>query len=211
MTEKESEKIGSQRYSDMCLFYQWCENFFDISSLIEDESQLDSHHCRWFFIALWELFECGTQYIENEMSLPQNYDCDYLHNALTHIEKIKSLYSDTDYFMLQYYRHSASHIFQHNYSWLDKNGILNPDDRKFSFQDKIGSKYHLTNLQIREKVISVLGEYGYGESSYRRQLISRAYEAIKEWALSQRKIVASLNFKDMINFVEPHGIYEMPI
>ena len=95
--------------------------------------------------------------------------------------------------MLQYYRHSASHIFQHNYSWLDKKGNLNPDSRKFSFIDKSESKYQLTYLEIVDKVKSVTGEYAIGESLYRSKLISRAYSTIQAWESSQRKIVESLH------------------
>lgn len=192
MINNDSEKIGSQKYADAYLFYQWCDNFFDISSLIKNESQLDAHHCRWFFIALWELLESGYRYVETEMLQPQNSNCEYLCNAKKSINELKSLYSETDYFMLQYYRHSASHIFQHDYSWLDRKGNLNPEDRKFWFKNKLGEKYHLTNLQIVERAKSALGEYGLGEGSYRRKLISSAYDTIQKWAFSQRKIVASL-------------------
>lgn len=193
MTDKDSERIGFQRYADAHLFEQWCNNFFDISTQIKIEGQSDRHHCRWFFIAIWELFESGYNYVDTEIKKPYNSGCEYLLNAKKYIAELKSLYTEADYFMLQYYRHSASHIFQHNYSWLDKKGNLNPDSRKFSFIDTSGSKYQLTYLEIVDKVKSVTGEYALGESSYRSKLISRAYSTIQAWESSQRKIVESLH------------------
>ena len=186
------DKAGTQRYTDAFLFKQWCDNFFEISRDIKTEYLGDKHHCRWFFIAIWELSESGCDYLTREMSLPQNANSDYLDNARKNIDKLKALYTDIDYFMLQYYRHSASHIFQHNYSWLDRKGNLNPFDRKFSFQDKAGNKKQLTNLEIRDMVKKVLGEYGSRESLYRDSLIKRAFEPIQAWADSQQDIVTNL-------------------
>lgn len=193
MTDTDLEKIGSQRYTDAHLFYQWCNNFFDITSQIKEEYQLDKHHCRWFFIALWELFDSGYNYVDAEINKTHNSNCKYLHNAKQYIMELKSLYSETDYFMLQYYRHSSSHIFQHDYSWLNRKGDLNPDDRKFSFKDKSDCKYQMTNLEIREKVKIAIGEYGLDESLYRSKLISRAYNTIQKWESSQKEITASLH------------------
>lgn len=190
--DEPTDYVGKQKYVEVALFDQWINNFFEISSLIESEDQMDRHHCRWFFIALWELFVSGLVYVEREISLPVNSNSEYLKTAKNYILKLKSLFSDDEYFMLQYYRHSASHIFQHRYSWTDEKGNLKSDGGS-SFKTKNGESYKLSQEQIREKAKCTIGEYGLNETSFKRSLICRTYDLITKWANENEKIINSLN------------------
>lgn len=190
----DSEIIGTQNYVNVHLFDQWCINFFDITNRIERERQSDAHHCRWFYIALWELFTSGERYIDDQLSLPCNSDCIYLKVAKDYIEKLKSLFDDTDYFMLQYYRHSSAHIFQSEYSLIDKNKTPKTSVRTSTFVSKTGAKNNkLTQQEIRAEAQKVLNKYGLHESLYRQGLISRTYATIKEWAQKHAEILNKLS------------------
>ncbi len=190
MTDK--EKIGSQRFADAHLFLQWCNNFFEITTLIRNEAQIDKHHCRWFYIAIWELFENGLSYIDKQLNIDINSNDVFLLNAKYYLESLKNLYNDTDFFMLQYYRNSATHIFQHKYSYLDKNGVLNPIDRKQPFLDKSNNKIHYIYDEIKDIAKSAIGEYGLDEDLYRRGLISRCYDVVSQWEIKQKEIIKRL-------------------
>lgn len=180
----DSEIIGSQKYANAYLFHQWCINLFDVTNLIEKESQQDAHHCRWFYIALWELFTSGERYVTEQLSYSYNSDCQYLIVSQRYIAQLKELYDDTDFFMLQYYRHSSAHIFQSEYSLIDRQNNPKIATRTSTFISKNGSKdCKLTQDEIRQKVKSIIGKYGLGEPNYRRNLISRAYSLIREWNL----------------------------
>lgn len=191
----DSEIIGSQKYANVHLFEQWCLNFFDISKQIEAESQMDSHDCRWFFIAFWELFTSGERYVRANLKEPYNTNCEYLKASIDYILKLKALYDDTDYFMLQYYRHSSAHIFQSEYSLVDKTNTRKSSTRISTFYSKTGEKdLKLTQTEIREKAKEVIGQYGYGEDVYRSSLISRAFTTIKEWNIKHDEILKNLSY-----------------
>lgn len=189
----ESETIGSQKYVNAHLFHQWCINVFDIANLIEVEYQQDAHHCRWFYIALWELFTSGERYVNEQLQYPYNSECKYLIISQKYIAQLKELYDDTDFFMLQYYRHSSAHIFQSEYSLIDRQNNPKIASRTSTFISKSGSKdCKLTQEEIRQKVISAIGQFGFGEQAYRSSLISRTYPLIREWSNEIKTAIANL-------------------
>lgn len=193
----ESEIIGTQKLVQSHLFHQWCTNLFEVTKLIEDELQTDSHHCRWFYIALWELFYSGERYVDELLNFEYNSDCQYLIITKDYIAKLKELYDETDYFMLQYYRHSSAHIFQSEYSLVDKKSVPKSSNRTSTFFAKDGSKsVKLTQDEIRQKVKSSIDEYGLGEASYRSSLISRTYSTINKWSEEINIILANLGNDD---------------
>lgn len=189
----DSEIIGSQKYINTHLFHQWCMNLFDVTSLIENESQQDAHHCRWFYIALWELFTSGERYVQEQLSYSYNVNCQYLIVSNNYIERLKNLFDDTDFFMLQYYRHSSAHIFQSEYALVDKLNTPKSASRTSTFISKDGSKNcKLTQDEIRQKVKTVIGQYGLGEQKYRGSLISRTYTLIRDWCNDINTIMSNL-------------------
>lgn len=192
----ELETIGNQKYANVHLFHQWCINIFDIANLIENEYQQDAHHCRWFYIALWELFTSGERYVNEQLSFSYNSGCQYLIVSQRYIAQLKELYDDTDFFMLQYYRHSSAHIFQSEYALIDKHNVPKLSTRISSFLSKDGSKdCKLTQEEIRQKVKSVIGQYGLGEQTYRHTLISRTYPLIRQWSIELNIALHNLNEK----------------
>ena len=189
----ESETIGNQKYANLWLFHQWCTNLFDVTNLIEGECQMDEHHCRWFYIAVWEILTSGERYVNEQLSYSYNSDCQYLIVSKNYIEQLKELYNDTDFFMLQYYRHSSAHIFQSEYSLIDRHNIPKVATRTSTFISKNGLKdCKLTQYEIRQKVKSIIGQYGLGEPSYRSTLISRTYSLIRAWNLELNTTIQNL-------------------
>lgn len=189
----DSEIIGSQKFANVHLFHQWCINLFDITNLIETEGQQDAHHCRWFHIALWELFTSGERYVQEQLKSSYNENCQYLKVSKNYIERLKNLFDDTDFFMLQYYRHSSAHIFQSEYALVDKQNSPKLATRTSTFFSKDGSKNcKLTQEEIRQKVKSVIGQYGLGEQKYRGSLISRTYSLIRDWCNDINTIMSNL-------------------
>ena len=189
----DSEIIGSQKYTNTHLFHQWCINLFDVTKLIENESQQDAHHCRWFYIALWELLTSGERYVQEQLSYSYNANCQYLIVSNNYIERLKNQFDDTDFFMLQYYRHSSAHIFQSEYALVDKLNAPKLATRTSTFISKDGSKNcKLTQDEIRQKVKSVIGQYGLGEQKYRGSLISRTYSLIRDWCNDINTIMSNL-------------------
>lgn len=189
----DSEIIGRQKLVQTHLFDQWCTNLFEVTEYIEKEYQMDRHHCRWFFIALWELFSSGKKYVDEQLSYEYNSNCEYFLVAKDYIEKLKDLFDETDYFMLQYYRHSSAHIFQSEYFLVDNKKEPKSQTRTSSFYAKDGNKnYKLTQKDIRQKAKSVIGDYGLGEQYYKNSLISRTYSLINEWSEKRRVILSSL-------------------
>ncbi|MBD5353434.1 MAG: hypothetical protein HDR85_00745 [Bacteroides sp.] len=188
----ESEIIGSQKMVQTHLFHQWCTNLFEVTKFIEDELQTDSHHCRWFYIALWELFSSGERYVDEQLSYEYNSDCEYLIVTKYYITKLKELYDDTDYFMLQYYRHSSAHIFQSEYSLIDKKKEPKANTRTSSFFAKDGTKScKLTQDEIRQKAKTVIDDYG--EQVYKSSMISRTYSLINKCREDLNIILSNLN------------------
>lgn len=181
MTDAETEKYLSQKIADNELFFQWCKNLWEINRLIHENANQDKHHCRWFYIALSELLKSGSEYATNNKEYPKYALADI------YIQKLMDIFTEDEYFMLQYYRHSASHIFQHNYGYLDNNDNVKTPDRKHSFYGKNKEIYKLTINEIFEKANNVIGEYGYGEPLFKSEIIRNCYPILLEWEYEHNK------------------------
>lgn len=111
----ESIEIQSQRFADDVMFFKWIRDLVDLNEALNNQIIYDIYYVRAYFLILWELITDGREYAQNMVG-------DRYQMFLNMIEEIKAEYSDDEYFMLQYYRNAASHIFLNKYSVLDKNG-----------------------------------------------------------------------------------------
>ena len=191
--EKNKEKtmydfnVEIQFQYDRRNFTNWCYNLFELNERLYLEFKLthkslllneDFYLKRFYFVTLWELLYNGSRYIERQNDKDEK-----------HLVIIKQLLcqileecSDDDYFMIQYFRNCASHIFLSRYSPLNEKGNAKKEDYEVPFYKKNGNVYKLTYAGILQKVEQVYGGK-IGESlelKYKRELIERLYPIIHE-------------------------------
>lgn len=169
----EIDKLENQRYIDDHLFVEWWVNLIKITQKLEEDFFLDVFLIRSFFVHLYELFVTGKEYsnyAKTWNTSDQKYQLfEKLHNNLS--AKI----SDDDFFMINYYRHSACHIFVSHYSWLKSynSAQVKPITKKLKFKKKDGTVYYLSQEEIRDTAKRLIGTFGTGEDVYKRNLFKR--------------------------------------
>jgi len=204
--EKHIQNIHFQQMYDCHNFTEWCFHLFELNERLFIEISLtnklkqvsDGYLLRSYFIALWELIYNGKAYLERQ-------------EEEEHLVLIKSLFievlnecSDDDYFMLQYYRNCASHIFLSRYSPLTEKGNAKLQDSEVRFYNKKGRDYKLTYSQMLDKVERVYGgKYGtILELKYKRKIIERFYPFIHNTYIEIKK----MDREDTNMLVETIGI-----
>ena len=170
-------------------FTKWCYNLFELNERLHLEITLthkallinDVYLMRSYFVTLWELIYNGKQYIERQKDNERHLMIivQLLHNILNEC-------SDDDYFMIQYYRNCASHIFLTRYSPVTDKGNAKKQYSETTFYKKDGNlkekEFKLTYSQILEKVEYIFGgKLGTSlEPKYKKQLIERLYPIINK-------------------------------
>ena len=206
MDETYRSNVLCQQMYDRHNFTEWCFHLFELNERLFLEISLsnklkqvcDGYLLRSYFIALWELIYNGKAYLERQ-------------EEEKHLSLIKKLFkeilkecSENDYFMIQYYRNCASHIFLSRYSPLTQKGNAKPKDSETNFYKKGGELYKLTYTQMLDKVEFVYGgKFGIDlEPKYKRNLIVRLYPIIHK---TYSKI-QEIDEKDTKEFVETIGL-----
>lgn len=170
-------------------FTKWCYNLFELNEWLHLEMILthksllinDVYLTRSYFVTLWELIYNGKQYIER-----QKDDEKHLMLIMQLLHNILNECSDDDYFMIQYYRNCASHIFLTRYSPVTDKGNAKKQYSETTFYKKDGNlkekEFKLTYSQILEKVEYIFGgKLGISlEPKYKKQLIERLYPIINK-------------------------------
>lgn len=135
------DKLETQRYVDDHLFVVWWVNLIKLTQNLEEDLFMDVFHIRSFFVHLYELFVTGKEY-SNYAKIwnpnDQKYQIfDKFHNNLS------AVISEDDFFMINYYRHCACHIFVSHYSWLKSytSDQVKLDSDKLKFKKKDGTVY----------------------------------------------------------------------
>lgn len=175
--------VDIQEFSDDTLFWMWWNNFLEINERLHMELSINKRQwyvayiMRFFFVALWAFFREGLPYISRQKSSSNRFN--YIEQTLI---KILELCSENDYFMIQYYRNSASHIFLTKYSALDKNRVPKNIDSTSKFYSKKGEEVYLTYGQILQKVEDVFNGKVYTlEYKYKQKLINKLYPIIHDY------------------------------
>lgn len=176
--------IDGQRVYDRNHFTLWCYNLFELNERLHLEMLLtnrlyenkNGYLLRSYFVALWEIIYNGNLYLKRQEDKEEKH----LVVIGKLIDEILDNCSDDDYFMINYYRNCASHIFLTRYSVLDKNDNPKEEECKTTFHLKQGEPYQLTYGGIMQKVEKVYGgKHGVGfEPKYKGKLINRFYPII---------------------------------
>lgn len=167
------DKLDTQRYVGDHLFVEWWINLIKITKELQENLFVDTFYLRSFFVHLYELFVSGKQYSNYAKSWnpddPKYLIFDQLHTELS------TVITEDDFFMINYYRHSACHIFVSHYSWLKSynSDQVKLESEKFKFTKKDGTVYSLSQDEIREKAKRLIGKYGTEEDIYKRNLVKR--------------------------------------
>ena len=181
--------VDSQIEYDRNHFTLWCYNLFELNERLHLEMSLtnrlyenkNGYLLRSYFVALWEIIYNGKAYLERQK------DKDEKHLAVIGelISEILDNCSDDDYFMINYYRNCASHIFLTRYSVLDKNNNPKEEECKTKFYKKNGEPYYLNYNGILEKAEKVFGgKHGIGlETKYKGKLVNRFYPIIHKYCM----------------------------
>lgn len=181
--------VDGQREYDRNHFTLWCYNLFELNERLHLEMSLsnrlyennNNYLLRSYFVVLWEIIFNGKSYLTRQK------DKDEKHLAVIGklIDEILDNCSDDDYFMINYYRNCASHIFLTRYSVLNKKGNQKKEDSEATFHPKQGEPYSLTYEGILQKVEKVFGgRYGVGlETKYKRKLLNRFYPIIHKYCM----------------------------
>lgn len=179
----------TQKAYDRHNFALWCYNLFELNERLHLEMSLsyrlyennNNYLLRSYFVVLWEIIYNGKSY------LARQEDKDEMHLAVINklIDEILDNCSDDDYFMINYYRNCASHIFLTRYSVLNKNGNQKKEDSEATFHPKQGEPYSLTYDGILQKVEKVFGgKHGVGlEAKYKGKLLNRFYPIIHKYCM----------------------------
>lgn len=168
-----NDKIDTQRYVDDHLFVDWWIKLIELTKKLEDDLFLDVFYIRYFFIILYELLVSGKVYSTYAKTWnsedPKYILFDELHTRLSDV------ITEDDFFMINYYRNSACHIFVSHYSWLNSynSDKIKPENKQMKFKRKDGSDYYLSQEEIRSIAKRVIGKYGTSEEIYKRDLFSR--------------------------------------
>lgn len=181
--------VDSQIEFDRNHFTLWCYNLFELNERLHLEMSLtnrlyenkNGYLLRSYFVALWEIIYNGKAYLERQK------DKDEKHLAVIGelISEILDNCSDDDYFMINYYRNCASHIFLTRYSVLNKKGNQKKEDSEATFHSKQGEPYTLTYKGILQKVEKVFGgKLGVElEPKYKGKLVNRFYPIIHKYCM----------------------------
>ncbi len=169
----DTDKLENQRYIDDHLFVEWWVNLIKITQKLEEDLFLDEFLIRSFFVHLYEIFVSGKEYSNYaktwNTSVLTYQIFERLHNDLS------AVISEDDFFMINYYRHSACHIFVSHYSWLKSynSSQVKLISDKLKFKKKDGTVYYLSEDEIREKAKRLIGQFGTEEAIYKRNLFKR--------------------------------------
>lgn len=182
--------VDTQKNYDRIHFTQWCYNLFELNERLHTEMSLtnrlyvndNGYLLRSYFVVLWEIIYNGKNYLERH----DFKDEKHLLTIKKLIDELLDNISEDDYFMINYYRNCASHIFLTKYSVLDEND--NPkkeEDCKTRFYNKSGQHYYNTYDEIMKKVENVFGDLigVANEPIYQRKLINRLYPIIHKYCV----------------------------
>lgn len=167
------DEIINLQYANSVVFSQWCRNLIELNEL---SNMVDKYHERVYYICLWELLINSRAYIETLDSKEIEHD-----NMLKMIEDIKQSVSEDEYFMLQYYRNSACHIFLTKYSYYTKDWKVKNTEQEITFFNKKGNKINLTQYDIRKKIKKLIGKYGLCEDSFKIEIRKKLYPIINKY------------------------------
>ena len=170
----ENIEIRSQRFADDVMFFKWIRDLIDLNKLLNNQVIYDIYYVRTYLLILWELITDGRKYAQNMVG--ERYQI-----FLNMIEEIKAEYTDDEYFMLQYYRNAASHIFLTKYSVLDKNGNPKHSSNKTCFYNKDGKQIELTQDEVLDIARRVTNN-GVGEEMFKRNKIKACNPIINRFS-----------------------------
>ena len=181
--------VDTQRDYDRNHFTFWCYNLFELNERLHLDMSLSNrlyennngYLLRSYFVAFWEIIYNGKLYLERQ----KDKDEKHLAVIIKLIDEILNNCSDDDYFMINMYRNSASHIFLTRYSVLDKNDNPKEEECMTKFYKKSGEPYYLTYNGILEKAEKVFGgKHGVGlEQKYKGRLVNRVYPIIHKYCM----------------------------
>ena len=179
--------VETQYIYDRNHFTLWCYNLFELNERLNTEMTVsrrlyvndNGYLLRSYFVVLWEIIYNGKKYLAKQNDVDEKH----LATIATLINELLEKCSDDDYFMINYFRNCASHIFLTRYSVLDENDEPKEEDKKTPFYTKEGNKYFITYEEILEKAENVFGsKLGISEESkYKENLIRRLYPIIHKY------------------------------
>lgn len=175
MAQYDSINVCGQLYADSIVFSQWYENLIELNENLH--KTFDKYHEKMYFIHLWELLINTKPYFDflTSESIPCNI------KRLNLIQEIENVISDNEYFMLQYYRNTSSHMFLTNYSYLGKDFKPKNNNKKQKFYNKKGDEFYLNQHEIIERAKQLIGVHGGRESLFKRQIVERLYPIISKY------------------------------
>lgn len=195
----ENSFVDIQRQYDRHHFTSWCYNLFELNERLYIEQSISNklytnengYLLRSYFVVLWEIIYNGKRYLERQADKDEKH----LFVIGKLIDELLGSINDDDYFMINYYRNCASHIFLTRYSPL--NGIDSPKENnaQTTFYYKDGNDYNLTFGEILNKVEKVFGsKLGiYEEPKYKNKLICRLYPIIHKYNEEINEIEKNIN------------------
>lgn len=191
--------VQTQIEYDRCHFIAWCYNLCELNEKLHEEISLNhdlyENYSRYFsgsyFVVLWEIISNGKKYLERQGDINEIH----LVSIRGLIDELLCNISDDDYFMINYYRNCASHIFLTKYSVLNGKDKSKAEDTRSPFCNKNGEKYPLTHKDIIDKVTKVFGSRDgvKEEPKYKKKLISRLYPIIHQYNLKRTQIDDFIN------------------
>lgn len=151
------------------LFGQWLRKFFYLN--IELNKEYDTIYQDSFYVVFYELVTVGIEYSRdiverNESNSEEKVE---FYTELTKgLERLKSMFTETELQFIEYRRHSASHIFQEHYEkrTLDNGKVL--AKRKGKSIDDLDSELK-----------GILIEYG-GDKSFDINMTKKLYPKVAE-------------------------------
>lgn len=196
---------------DRCNFTKWCYNLFELNERLHLELKLthkslmidkDYYLMRLYFVTLWELLYNGRLYIDRQIDKDEEKHLVLIKQL---IQQILEECCDDDYFMIQYYRNCASHIFLTRYSPLDKNGNAKKQSASVPFYKRNDKGYKMTYSDVLKKVEQVYGgKLGISlEPTYKKKLVERLYSIIHDAYLKLQAMDAK-DTHDTLNAIWPY-------
>lgn len=201
--------IETQYVYDRNHFTSWCYNLFELNERLHTEMTIsrklylneNGYLLRSYFVVLWEIIYNGKKYLAKQNDVDEKH----LATIAFLIDEILEKCSDDDYFMINYYRNCASHIFLTRYSVLDEDDEPKEEDKKTPFYTKDGTKYYITYEEILKKAENVFGsKLGVSEEpKYKEKLIRRLYPIIHKCCKRIQSIDKSCEISFYKNILKP--------
>lgn len=166
--------VDIQHYADEYTFLKWIRDLVDLNEKLSIQVIPDIYYTRAYFTVLWGLISEGREYAQKHKST--NHDL-----FLNMIAEILNEYTDDEYFMIQLYRNSASHIFLTKYSIIDKKGNPKADESTSFFYDRNGIRYQITQNEILD-IVRRVTKNGVEEELFKIRKLKTCYPIIKKYS-----------------------------